>query len=52
MVKIIKDVFIKNLPQWMNQEARDIARVKIEHMDSIIGHPPYQIDEKWLNQGD
>ena len=52
MVKIIKDVFVKNLPQWMNQEARDIARVKIEQMESIIGYPPYHIDEKLLDQGD
>ena len=52
MVKIIKHVFIENLPQWMSQEAREIARVKIDHMESIVGHPPHQIDENWLNQGD
>ena len=51
-VKIIKHVFIENLPQWMSQEAREIARVKIDHMESIVGHPPHQIDENWLNQGD
>ena len=52
MVKIIKDVFVENLPEWMNQEARDIARVKIDQMESIIGYPPYLIDEKLLDQGD
>ena len=52
MVEIIKENFFGNSPQWMSQEALEIARAKIDHMESIIGHPHYKMNENWLNKGE
>ena len=52
MVEIIKENFFGNSPQWMSQEALENARAKIDHMESIIGHPHYKMNENWLNKGE
>ena len=53
MVQLFKELFGDNLSslKWMDSASIQNARIKLQHMEAIIGYPAFTLENKWLDKG-